>query len=179
MDEEQEQPSHGEPARFSIPDEAFEDAVVADRTARRTKRGKAHHSSAWITGPGSVLLLVEAARDLVEIAAARGEPQNRVEYVKLAFLPSIRSLVIWPAHERDPERDEVTWRDGTASLVASDVLIRAHHQVESGKAVRFPVYQVPESKYGPVLAIEMRVELQVKNLAKRRRKRRQQDQEGQ
>lgn len=46
----------------------------------------------------------------------------------------------------------------------------------------FPVHQGPEAKYGPVLAIEMRVELQVKNLAKRerqRQKRRQQEQEGQ
>lgn len=181
MDDEQEQPSQGEPVRFSIPDEAFEDAVVADRGARPAKRGKALHSCAWITGPGSVQLLVEAGRDLIDIATARGQPQNRVNYVNFTFLPSIRSLVIWPTHEKDLQREEVTWRDGTASFVASEILLKAHYQVDSGKAIRFPVHQVLQSKYGPVLAINMGIKLQVKDLAKRkrqRRKRRQQE-EGQ
>lgn len=176
----EEQPNAGEPIRYSIPDEAFDDAILSNRAGRRAKRGRAHHSSAWITGPGSVLLLVEAGRDLIDISTARGEPRNRVDYVNVAVLPSVKTLIVWPTHEKDLQRDEVTWRDGTATFLASDLLLDAKLQVESGKSIRFPVYQVLESKYGPVLAIDMRLELQVKDLArrKRRRKKHQCDQEG-
>lgn len=177
MEEEQHRPDE----IYSIPDEAFDDAIMANRAGRRPKRGKAHESSAWITGPGSVLLLVEAARDLIEISAARGEPRNRVNYVRFAVLPSIKALVVWPTGDKDPQGEEVTWRDGTAAFLASDLLLDAKLQVESGKSIRFPVRQVSQSKYGPILSIDMRHQLQVKDLAarKRRRKRRQGGQEGQ
>lgn len=152
---------------FTVSDEAFKDAVATDPTLR-LKAKNAHYSSAWIKGPGAVTLLVEAGHDLCEVSELRGEPATEIPFVRILVLPSVKTILVWPTHETDLQKVEVTWKDGVAKFLASDELRAAKIPVESGKKVRYNVHVLKQSKVGPALAIDMRDELETKILPKRK-----------
>jgi hypothetical protein len=155
------------PAEFSIPDEAFAGAVEYDPNVHH-KPTTAHYSSAWILGPGTVTLLTEAVRDLLKVSALRGEPATEIAFVRLLALRSVKTLLVWPSNDTDLKAVEVTLDEGTARFVATQVLRSAKIPVESGKRIRYQVHVLKTSKVGPALAIDMRNELDVKVLPKRK-----------
>lgn len=143
------------PSAELLDDATWEGSVENDKTAHY-RTSSTHTASAWIQGPGAVTLLAEAGRDLNEVSALRGIPVTRVEFVRTRALPAIKSLLIWPTDEADPNKIPVTWRDGHASFNASDVLVRGKIPVESGRKKRFEVSIAKETKVGPALKIDMR-----------------------
>lgn len=160
-------PAQTSPVEFTLSDEAFNDAVGTDPNLH-LKAKNAHYSSAWIKGPGAVTLLVEAARDLCQVSEMRGEPATEIPFVRILVLPSTRTLLVWPTDDKDLQRIEVTWKEGVAKFLASDELRAAKIPVESGKKVRYNVHVLKQSKVGPALAIDMRVELETKLLPKKK-----------
>lgn len=157
---------HPEGTEFSLPDDAFADAVAHDPTVHH-KPKTAHHSCAWVQGPGAVTLLAEARRDLLQVSALRQEPATEIAFVRVLALPSAKTLLVWPTTEKNGAI-EVTWEDGTAHFVASSTLISARMPVESGTRDRYNVHVVKTSKVGPALAIDMRYDLETKLLSKRK-----------
>lgn len=152
---------------FTLSDEAFNDAVATNH-ALHLKAKNAHYSSGWIKGPGAVTLLVEAGRDLCQVSELRGEPATEIPFVRILVLPGAKTILVWPTHEKDLQKVEVTWKQGVAKFLASDELRAAQIPVESGKKVRYNVHVVTQSKVGPVLAIDMSHELETKLLPKRK-----------
>lgn len=167
MDDVYQLPKDPHPETFMITDEAFVDAVENDPTVHH-KATNAHYSSAWIQGPGAVHLLAEAARDLLAVSALRGEPTTQIAFVRLLALSSAKTLLIWPTDDKDVNGVKVTWKDGTAEFSATNVLRSAKIPVESKKKNRYKVHVVKQSKAGPVLAIDMRFELETKHVPKQR-----------
>lgn len=151
---------------FTVPDEAFETAVYSSPTTP-AKSTKAHNSSAWIQGPGAIDLLVEASKDLLEVAGLRGKKVSQVPFVKLVILESIKTILVIPMMKKDTQTIEVTWRKGHAHLNASDDLLNTNLQVASGKRERFQVHVVPKTKVGPALAIDMNAKVDVRNIRRR------------
>jgi hypothetical protein len=156
---------HPEPSEFNIPDDAFDGAVANDPTVHH-KAKNAHYSSAWVKGPGSVTLLAEGARDLRQVSELRGEPVTEIAFVRLLVLPSAKTLLVWPSHEKDPLAVQVKWQDGVAKFVASTALRSAKIPVTSGQRNRYTLHVLKESKVGPALAIDMRYELETRILPK-------------
>lgn len=144
-----------EPTDELMSDAAYEGAVENDKAAHY-RPSYSHISSAWVQSPGAITLLAEASHDLNTVAALRSTPATRVAFVRALALPAIKTLLIWPTDEKDPQKIEVSWRGGHASFSASEVLIRAKIPVESRRRKRFEVRIAKETKVGPALAIDMR-----------------------
>lgn len=151
---------------FVVPDDAFNTAIYSNPNTP-AKSVNAHNSSAWIQGPGAIQLLVEASKDLLQVAGLREKKVKQVRFVKLVILEAIKTILVIPAFKKDTHTLEVTWKKGQASFNASDDLINADLQVESGRRERFQVHVVPTTKVGPALAIDMNAIVDVRNVTKR------------
>lgn len=155
------------PGAFTIPSEAFKSVVEYDPTEHH-KATNAHFSSGWIQGPGAVTLLAEAGHDLRTVAALRGEPTTEIAFVRLVALTMSQTLLVWPTHDKDVKKVKVNWNDGSPEFNASAILRSAKMPVESKKKHRYNVYVMKETEFGPVLAIDMRFELETKLVPKQK-----------
>lgn len=150
---------------FTLSDEELDQEVEADPFAHR-KPKRAHHSSGWVQGPGMVELLAEAARLLVQATELKGELNQQLPWVRVTALKAKRCLLIRPTTSTDIRKEKVTWRQGRAHFLASDVLIEAGFPVETGYKKRYEVHLIQTSKKGPTLVIDMREPLAVRLLPK-------------
>lgn len=135
--------------------EDFEDAIghEADRVVRRKN---AKPSSAWIEGPGSVELLVEALKLLLGASAAAGLNQKEIHWVIPKALPKKGLLLVAPAKEGMDGAIKAS-RDGHGPLRfnVSDELRLGEMEVVSGYRELFAVEKVATSPIGPAIAIKM------------------------
>lgn len=150
---------------FTISDEELENEVEADPFAHR-KPKSAHHSSGWVTGPGMVELLSEAALLLVKATELKGKLEKELPWVRVSFLEEKRCLLVRPTTSADLRKKKVTWRRGHAFFVASDVLIDAGFPVETGYKKRYEVHLLKKTSKGPTVVIDMREPLATRILPK-------------
>jgi alkanesulfonate monooxygenase SsuD/methylene tetrahydromethanopterin reductase-like flavin-dependent oxidoreductase (luciferase family) len=154
---------------FTLSDEELTDEVEYNPFERRKPKG-AHHPSAWIQGPGMVELLAEASRLLITATELKGQLDEQLAFVRVTALRKKRCLVVAPTTEADLKKVPVRWRESKAHFLASAVLLAAGFPVETGYKKRFEVHLIKTSKKGPILVIDLRRDLDVTVLPKRKRK---------
>lgn len=154
---------------FTISDEELEEEVEADPFAHR-KPKQAHHASGWVLGPGRVDLLAEASLLLVQATELQGKLNKELPWVRVTALKAKRCLLIRPTTSDDIRKKAVTWRDGKAHFVASDLLIDAGFPVETGYKKRYEVHLLKKTPKGPTVVIDMREPMATRILPKRKGK---------
>jgi hypothetical protein len=92
----------------------------------------------------------------VKATELKGQLDQQLPWVRVTALKAKRYLLVRPTTAADLRKKKVTWREGKAYFVASDVLIDAGFPVETGYKKRYEVHLIQSAKKGPTVVNDMR-----------------------